>query len=195
MTEGQAVETPKKRKGMLGFYIGLGAVALLLVGFYFSWTPLRVWYWEREVRRSPSGNNFRVEWPDWPITSMGPRGEAARRLVDIGPVARFAVRRLLAEKDFELRLDVVVAFRKEEHAWGVPLLVEAGSDERIENLMIAEYAIMATGHICGQQFFPVTRNIMDEGSEFQIARVQEGRKALRVWWEKEGKAKYGRGVE
>jgi hypothetical protein len=39
MPEEQAEGTPKKRKGLLGFYVGLGVIALLLVGFYFAWTP------------------------------------------------------------------------------------------------------------------------------------------------------------
>jgi hypothetical protein len=37
---------PKPRKGLLAFYVGMGAVLALVVGFYFAWTPLRVWYWQ-----------------------------------------------------------------------------------------------------------------------------------------------------
>jgi len=40
-----------RRKGLVGFYVGMGAVLALVVTFYFAWTPLRALYWEREVRK------------------------------------------------------------------------------------------------------------------------------------------------
>ncbi len=43
--------TGKKRKGMLGFYIGMGAVAFLLVGAWFAWTPLKLRYAIYKVRK------------------------------------------------------------------------------------------------------------------------------------------------
>lgn len=42
--EKESVEMPKTRRSMLTFYVGTGVVCLLLVGFYFVWTPLKVQY-------------------------------------------------------------------------------------------------------------------------------------------------------
>lgn len=54
MSEGQPVN--KKRRGMLAFYVATGVVALLFVGFYFAWKPLRVRYAISRLERVSEGD-------------------------------------------------------------------------------------------------------------------------------------------
>jgi hypothetical protein len=42
--EPQEVTPVKKRRGMLAFYVSTGVACLLLVGFYFAWTPIKIRY-------------------------------------------------------------------------------------------------------------------------------------------------------
>jgi hypothetical protein len=46
---------------MLAFYVSTGVVCLLLVGFYFAWTPLSVWYQKQQV---PGGPDYLLD-PDF----------------------------------------------------------------------------------------------------------------------------------
>jgi hypothetical protein len=57
------VDTPKKRKGLLAFYISTGFLALLFVGFYFAWTSLELRYAIYKVQRTDySPPTWADEW-------------------------------------------------------------------------------------------------------------------------------------
>jgi hypothetical protein len=182
---------------MLGFYVAMGALLALAVGFCFAWTPLRIWYWQGEVRRrGPCGTTTLTRTPSGVHISRTPRGDAARELVRIGPRASPALKRLLQEGgDDRLRYDVLSGIKGEDAPWVVPLLIDVlkGSEYAETRLTVQIMELFA-----GRQFIPrpaysrILSLIGDSWNENE--RVEEGRKSALDWWEREGKAKYG-GIE
>ena len=187
------VATPvKKRRGMVAFYVATGVACLLLVGFYFAWTPLRVWYWEREVHHRESSRLKRT--PSGVVINRATISDAARELVRIGPRAAHALKRLLQEEgENHLRLDVLDGIRGEDVPWVAPLLVGL---LRTSQHSEARVTVQIMEQCSGRQFMPPPARGRIEnlaGSTWgKDERVEEGRKNALVWWEKEGKAKYGR---
>ncbi len=51
----------KRSKRMLAFYVAMGVVLALAVGFYFAWTPLRVSYTIHKIRSAPKTVQSREE--------------------------------------------------------------------------------------------------------------------------------------
>ncbi len=167
-----------------------------MVGFYFAWTPLRIWYWEREVRRRGwSSVTTEGPGPDGTWVRKTPRINAARELLRLGPAAEPAVRRLLEVDDDGDRLpeDVLHAFSRREDKWALPLLIEIAGDK---NSYVYYGAIYAAERVTRRKFFPPVRHI-NELSGWGAARRwrEQARKNLLDWWEKEGRAEYGRDAE
>jgi hypothetical protein len=169
---------------MLPFYVGTGVVLALLVGGWFAWTPLRVWYWEREVLKAAEldGPGAPGDLPD-PMKCDRPLG----RLLDIGPPALPAVERLLAHRYVSLRQRVVGHVYEERSTkkpgnhvdWAVPLMVRTAlADPDVNTRQLAV-------------------DMLDNTTEFREASSAtdfEGlTRELRAWWESEGRAKYGDG--
>lgn len=165
MTEGQAADIPRKRKGLLAFYVSTGFLALLFVAFYFAWTPLRVWYREREVLKAPDAD------------IRPPRVDAARKLADIGPASYPAFKRLFHDHNAEYRCAAVLALRKPDDAWALPLLAEVAQDPRTDGdrVFAAAFAAVSAERILGMDF--------------------DRQRPFLSWWQREGKAKYGRDSE
>jgi len=178
---------------MLAFYAGTGVICLLLVGFYFAWTPVRVWYWEREVLNAEP-----VASPDMtlkadssgllPVFGPGPRTIAARKLANCGAQAEPAFRRLLQTGDSRFRVEVVRAIYGSKHLWALPLLIEMTADE---DPRVVREAIGGADSIVADRSF-TSGGWMDNPGP-QQAVVDSCRKKLLAWWKREGKAKYGRG--
>lgn len=162
-------DKPVKRRSLGGFYVATGVVVLLLVGFCFAWAPLKIWYWEREVS---------------PYDGSGRSSLAAVKLVEIGPAAQDALKRLLSSGD-HLVISAVLGAIKQACArdqgrnkvdWVVPLVVPLtqGKDEAD-----IDAAVQILRRFAGDDF---CRDMKSS------AEIQAG---VRDWWEKEGKAKYG----
>ncbi len=168
MTDSPPAE--KKRKGMLGFYVGLGVVAALLVGGWFAWTPLRVSYYRRRVASLPDGRE---------------RLDAGVALARIGPPAEQALRELISSEDVLTRSYAVAGMHNGGSVFWLPLLVEASRDPED---YIADRAIHAVHERSRRTF---DRPFDLSGSETLKAQ----RKMVLDWWEREGKAQYERDAE
>jgi hypothetical protein len=178
---------PKHRRGMLGFYLAMGALLALAVGFGFAWTPLRVSYWEREVRSDGSLNCTDYSSGYVP----GQRDKAARKLAECGPVSLQAFRRLLSKGDPAFRVAVLYGLTEDAKAtWAVRLLVDASGDP---DFCVAGQAIMAVSAITGKRFLPPYKAGLASEPRTTAGAVGIGRRNLQAWWEKEGRAKYGGG--
>ena len=186
MTDGQAVDTPKKRKGLLAFYVATGFLALLFVGFYFAWTPLRVLYWERKVRTKPRSSSGNPQGAV--VQDSDARVLAAIKLAKLGTAARSAFRRLLNSPDMGVRTAALFGLRDSQPSWALPLLVEVCSDK---DQAVVCHALWAAEDICGRQFGPA----QEFGPRGNDAPLKAARRNFLDWWNREGKAKYGRGVE
>jgi hypothetical protein len=187
------VETSRRRKGLLAFYVGTGVVVLVLVGFWFAWTPLKVWYWERQVRRAP-GASYTAGPDGWKIALDLPRTQAARALADLGPSSEMAFRRLLNSRNSKLNGYVLKALNRPEDSWALPMLVDIAKHEDLE---LAEDAIYAAQRIAGESFFPPQKGTGDIsdiplGGIRKPKGVEPARVRLLAWWNREGRARYGR---
>jgi hypothetical protein len=165
---------------MAGFYLAMGALLALAVGFAFAWTPLRILRWERAVVKAPGSSA-------WDLGNE--KYQAACLLVDLGPAALPAVRRLVGNPDAEVRLAAVSALREPEHAWGLPLIVEAASDK---DWRVAYVAIGSAEKVSGRRFGNVASPLTEPPTD-ETLRVF--RRLLLDWWEREGRVKYGGGGE
>ncbi len=200
-----------RRKGLVGFYVGMGAVLALVVTFYFAWTPLRALYWEREVRKvfPPPPKRAVCRWGGrgFVATTNFPNEEililtyeqAAERpvgeLVSLGPAAEPALRRLLALS--RARKSVLVLLGKRGARWALPLVVEhlAAPDE---DPGAGAAAVYAAERFSGEAFFP-RRPATGKKTFVPVMpepdNVARARRAVLDWWEREGRARYGRGGE
>ena len=170
--------SPKPRRGMLAFYGAMGAVVVLFAAGYFAWTPLRIWYWEREV--------LREEDPTISADLIGAssdfrREHAAYYLLAAGDQARPAIRRLLSSDRSGVRMLMVVVCggsRDLERRWVVPHLVEIARTDH--DAVVRTCAVTAVADIT---------NVREDSPSFYR---DPGVRELLKWWKREGKAKYGR---
>jgi hypothetical protein len=161
---------------MLAFYVAMGAVCLLLVGFYFAWTPVRVWYWRNEFIDAPSQERAL---------------QAAEHLVDVGPSSYSCLEGLLQDAPHSFsRQALVSAAGRSDAQWTLPLLVNVLSSDH-EPPWVHWTALQAAERILDRRLRAPTNppHMKDEMAE----AVKESRSEFLAWWHREGKAKYGRG--
>jgi hypothetical protein len=113
---------------MAGFYVATGMVCLLLIGFYFAWTPLRVFYWEREVRKAP-----KVPSPGYAADTRVP---ATEKLAAVGPHALPAFKRLLSGG----HAVALAGLRQPNDRWALPLIAQAVRSSDSVMVVQAAYA-------------------------------------------------------
>lgn len=194
--EAEEPSTRKKGRSLVGFYIGLAIAVLLALGVWSAWTPVRVWYWERAFHSAdlegwmdarggwaPDRSGF---FPEDLRFSSG-KVEAAEKLAAIGPAARPAVRRLLASGDRHVRANALCGVGKARAVWAIPEVVELCRHER--GLLLIQRAFDTISSLTD---YKMTGGGIDipEGEYFQAERQR-----LLNWWEREGRAKYGRAGE
>jgi hypothetical protein len=172
-----------KRHSLLGFYVGAGFLALLFAVFYFVWAPLRIWYWERQVLANAPTGELVLEG-DPPLAS--PCTTAARKLADVGPGSAGALRRLLGDESVHLQFEIVAALRRSQDAWALPILGDVIADPD-SNYWVVVVAARNAGRITGQEF------LEEDPEQPKQDLATPARKRFQEWWEREGKARYGRG--
>jgi hypothetical protein len=166
---------PGGRKGLLAFYVGTGVVFLLFAGSYFAWTPVWVRYYEWQIVRERDARYS----SHLLMQHMREREAAATALVDIGQPAGPAVERLLLG---DQGVWVHNAVCKSHAAWTLPLLIRVARNGEMGS---ASAAITTAGLLAGRDF--TIRRRMSGKDE-----LKERSARLFAWWEREGKAKYGR---
>ncbi len=199
MPEGQPEGNPKKRKGLLAFYVATGFLALLFVGFYFGWTPLRVSYWERGVLRKAPADGLVEQLKASSNIFTARSGSAtplvleqidglpeALNLVDAGPRAGGALGRLLQASDREVRGVTSLALEMRKPPWVLPLVMQAVESKDVD---IALNAVFTAQRLTDEDFGLDAAS----GSIEDRKLLPDARKRLLAWWEREGKAKYGSG--
>jgi hypothetical protein len=183
----------KHGRSLTGFYIALGVVAVLVGLGAWLWTPLRVLYWEREVRRTaPIPSENLVPGPrGFDPRFVGPRVQAARRLADIGPAAYASFNRLLNGSDDLLAIQVLSALGEPRDSWALPLIVHAASGKDAEK---TPWAIGVAQNITDRKFYPARPDTgQPRPPPLTEEDVAQGQRNLLDWWEREGKAMYGEG--
>ena len=199
-------EPAKRSKRMLGFYIAMGVVALLLVAFYFTWTPLKVWYWERELRSFLAESARERSWyagMELPaegtvVIHFGKKETPALgKLLRAGPIAWPALKRIFDGLQTRQRADFFGCLRDSEERWPLQLAVSAAEDERGK---VLTEALDAAESLTNESFFPKGRRWTKSfrggaARDIDQEELKRARIAFLSWWEREGRAKYGRGVE
>ena len=177
----EVAEHPTKHgRNLTGFYIGLGVVVALVGLGAWMWKPLYICHLEREVKHAISSAKFRsASGYDTP--------EAARKLARCGPSAYAAFDRLLKWQRFDDG-EIVSAFWDRDlkgQTWALPLLAREAKSTAFR---VYHPATCAAETITGIQFIEPVANVKSD--EFGQA-VDKGRERFLVWWEQEGRAKYG----
>jgi hypothetical protein len=169
----------KPIRGRIGFFIGLGVVAMVVVAWVWVVTPAEIRYWENRCREEGYRATSR---------ETGGVGEdracvaAAENLVNLGPRTAPAVLRLL--RDMQTRCPTLEALVKARAKWALPVLAEVcsempdGSGGRFF-LTNAAQDISGVDFGCGGFLSHEARNEVGTPERFL------------QWWEREGKAKYG----
>lgn len=163
MTEGHAVGASGRGKGLLAFYVAMGAVLALVAVVCFAWTPLKIRYYEQQARRAHKDVPFSQRAFIKGICAIS-------ELAQIGPPAEPALKRLLSSRDRELRHNVALELNRRGAEWTMPLLVFAAQDR---DAQVADTALQGV------------ELLLDGSASFSSADE------LLAWWEREGKAKYG----
>jgi len=175
MPEDAGEPTPgKSGRSLTGFYIALGVVAALVGLGAWLWTPARIWYWERQVKKAPPTEVHGVQ------ACNHDREIAACKLADLGPVAYPAFQRLLQSNDMDVRVNALIGVCNPRSTWALPLV--AGSAQDQSNLPIIWTVVRTAEEITGQTFRTGGRSQEE---------LFEARRRLLAWWEREGRAKYG----
>jgi len=188
-------ESPGKRRGLLGFYVGAGAVLALALAIAFGWTPLRVWYYERKIvgHLKSAGAGAPVTgpaaYPDLSGEIEKPLGE----LVALGPAAGPALERLLKLPDARYRLAVLIALGDCGEKWALPLVIEVAGRPQ-ENPWVLLAALFAAGRISGEDFYGDTWAGTASTRARSAGEIAAARKRLLDWWERQGRAEHGRGA-
>jgi len=176
----QEPEPPPAGRSLVGFYVALGVFAALVGLGAWLWTPARIWYWEREVRRG-SPWNILVSGSMGVWRYSGPPVDAARKLVAIGPRAGPAVSRLVLPS--ESRPLVLQAVGDSRARWVLPIIANACRNEadprsRIEMVVLAQ-------KLSGADF--------GAWSMLADADLEKPYRSFLDWWDREGRAKYEQG--
>jgi len=141
---------------------------------------------ERRIAAAPYGG--RSGDVSGSISLITERIVLAGKLAEAGPVAYPNLRRLLTSPDRNLRAEVLSALHHPKYAWLLPLIVESARDGNAEAI---EEAYAAARSIVGGSPNPMQPAApLDEKTSRQ-QRVEELRKALLAWWQREGQAKFG----
>ena len=117
------------KRSLGGFYITTGVVLALLVGFYFSWVPLKRQYWAKEFCSADT-------WKK--------RHFAMHKLTALGPDALPAIEGLLDPRDKKMcykTLDTL-GYHENDITWMLPLLMErvCSSDKKTAGMGIVAAA-------------------------------------------------------
>lgn len=177
------LEAPKpvpSGPSLTGFYVALGAAAALVGLGAWLWTPARIWYWEREVRRG-SPWNILVSGSMGVWTYSGPPVDAARKLVGIGPRAGPAVSRLILSP--ESRHPVLQAVGDSRAQWVLPVLANACRKEADPRSRIE--MVVAAQELSGVNF--------GAWSMLADADLEKPYRSFLDWWDREGRARYEQG--
>ena len=70
-------QQPKRERSLLGFYIAMGVLAAMVVLGVWLWTPLRIWYWERELRDPTIRNQTEGVSDSEQVLGSGHRGQVS----------------------------------------------------------------------------------------------------------------------
>jgi len=176
-------QAAKQGKGLKGFYIAIAIVALVAVGLYFSWTPLRLSYLEGRVRNAgPATIDIAKITSESIAVPDHPRLVAARELARIGPASLPAFRRLLADEDPAKRIEIQMGLSGPLNGWALPLLIEIARKGRTPQER--HMAMWGCDYTTGLEHAP---------KKYDPAKLDEGCRKLEAWWEKEGEAQYGPG--
>jgi len=171
---------------MVGFYIAIGVVATLVVAAALLWKPLQAYRWETQLRKNAATGlsvcaTFTLADGTSGFAYSTP--QEAIRLCSIGPASAPAFRRLMRSPDQAVKISAALALG-EADKWGLPILLEAASDA---DDLVALQAIRSAERLAKRQFAPGQYL-----SHQPAAAAAAGRRALREWWEAEGRAEHGR---
>jgi hypothetical protein len=173
-----------KGRSLLGFYVAMLVLLAAVGGLGLAWTPLRVWYWERQTIQAAES-----ESGSFALCMFGrldtPRTRAARRLADVGPAAEQAFRRLLRNDNERFRLQVLSAFGYPSDSWAVPLLIEQA---RNENALTGFVAVTSLKSIVPGAPGRFMAYLGSHSYERERAEFMD-------WWTREGREKYGGGSQ
>lgn len=169
----------ERSKRMLGFYVSTGVALALFVGGWFAWTPLRVAYYARQVRKA-ARNCKRSR-------QARRRLPAAVALINMGPGASGTVEDLLSSYVGSEASLTVAGIDGPEDVWCLPLIIK-----RLEHMPRGRYCqqeIVAVNAITGR-YFHATQTISMDDPDWP-AYFESMRSNCLDWWETEGQARYG----
>jgi len=173
----------EKGRSLAGFYIAVGIVAALVLLGAWLWTPVSIWYWERETRKACYEEAATIS-----TSSFSKSLQAANRLVRIGPPAYSALGRLLADRAMPLRIRVLGATVDSRADWALPLVVKASGDP---DGSIAEQALVTACYLAERDFITGQEGtLLSHIDKKRPDIVATGRQKLLTWWESEGRARY-----
>jgi hypothetical protein len=153
-----------------------------------------VWYWERQVVEACKDEIVGSYGPPYTVTFNPEVANRAGTLCELGPVATHSLRRLLALPKALDRASVAWGCHG---SWVAPLLAaRVAEGDKDENVMMA--LLQTLGRECGQDFLGPPPARPAPGDIDAWRRVYQdyagaGRSKFLLWWNREGKAKYGRG--
>jgi hypothetical protein len=174
-------------KSLTGFYIAIGAVGALFTLGAWLWTPVRVRYIEWGIRRTTPMGGL-LPGKEYPHLRL------ARDLVDIGPPARAAVERLMADQNAYIQSALVRELGRPGATWALPMLVKEVVRDRDAG---AWDVLEAVDKICDKRFSQgLLKRTADPKFGFTMTEWTSDasdklRQRILDWWEREGKAKYG----
>ncbi len=190
--EAPPVETPKTftrrggRRGMLAFYVAACAVLALLLAFPTVRTYYKIWELEREALDGLEERVSYIEYLD---------AEIVRKLVESGPVALPALRRILRTVGAPDKRELFAAIDNAaggKRTWVLELCAEGARDPYFPT---SAAAVSAAERVTGMDFGAMDY-FTPEKPAVGIAQWQAvSRKKFLAWWSREGKEKYGRGGE
>ena len=179
-----------KRRGMLGFYIGIGVFLALFVGGWFAWPTLKIWHWEVRLRSLVAQDRKEA-----PLTDFARGNEYMTKLACAGPQAYPAYERLLGVAAPAHKAQMLEVAARNQARWAIPLVVEMAEKGDAE---VISAAVEAAERLADRDFFPRSSlSGVSLGAEFEwpAEEVSKGRRNLFSWWNREGKAKYAGGGE
>jgi len=190
-------------KRMRAFCVATGVALSLFALFYFAWTPVRVRYSAWRVDRNtpfvrPKRATTPAEERDYLRKGLlafradpeaffrdCPEAKHIIYLMEAGPAARSTWRRFL--RSSRLGNTAMLALAAGESTWAMPMLIELAQDDDKET---AWHALITADLLVGNDRI-LGPTVKDQPEESRVAC----RRRLLEWWQREGKAKYGREAE